>query len=95
MGEGWNLAGRTAQAMIGHCAGDGEPVLNNVESVHRVLGRFYAAPLGERARAREVTFAAIEKIAVEREHDVSAVESRNQSHIFTEACPSRVILRLA
>ena len=81
--------------MIGHCAGDGEPVLHNIESVHRVLGRFYAAPLGERARARQVALTAIEKIAVEREHDVGAVESRNQSHIFAEARPGRVILLLA
>src|SRR5439155_17389001 len=53
------------------------------------------ASLRECAGGSEIAFAAVKKIAVEREHNVGAVKSRNQSHIFAEAGPGRVILRLA
>src|SRR5881396_406982 len=81
--------------MIGHRASYGEPIFNDIEPVHRVLGRFHPTPLRERTRADEIALAAIEKIAVERENDVGAVKSRNQSDVFAEASPRCVILRFA
>ena len=95
MSEQRDLTGGAAQPMIGHRASDGEPVLNDIEPVHRVFRRFHAASLRECAGGSEIAFAAVKKIAVEREHNVGAVKSRNQSHIFAEAGPGRVILRLA
>ena len=79
--------------MVRHCAGDGESVLDHIEPVHVVLRRFHPPPIGERARTGQIRFAAIEKVAVEREDDIRAVESRNQSDIFTERSARRVTLR--
>ena len=95
IGECRNLTRGAAQPMIRHRASDREPILGDVEPVHCVFRRFHAASLRERARGSEIAFAAIEKVAVEREHDVRALESRDQSHVFTKADAGRVILRFA
>ena len=62
MREGGNLTGRHAQTMIGHRAGERVAILHHVEPVHRILRSRDAATVGERARARDIAFAAIEKI---------------------------------
>ena len=61
--------------MIRHRAGERETILDHVEPVHRVLRRADAAARREGADAREIAFAAIQEIAVERENDIGAIEA--------------------
>src|ERR1044072_4185966 len=52
------------------------------------------AALSKRARRGQVAVAAIEKVAVEREHDVGAIEARNDADVFTKTHTRRVSLRI-
>ena len=76
---------RHRHPMIGHRTGQRETILHRVETVHRLLRFGHATARTERANSSKIAFAAIEEIAVEREHDVGALEARNEPRIVTEA----------
>src|SRR4029077_14205896 len=90
-----NLACRQTQPVIGHRPGKSIAVLNDIEPVHRVLRRTDATPKTESTRRRNIAFAAIEEIAVERQNYVSALDSRNETQIVAETDLGGTILRFA
>src|SRR4029450_2965287 len=79
-----NLASRAPQTMVGHRAGEREAILDYVKPVHVIFWRPPSASRRECADRRDVALAAIEKIAVEREDHIGAIESRQHAYVVTE-----------
>ena len=71
--------------MVGHSAGEGETILDHVKPVHAVLRRAHAPARSERAHRFEIALAAIEKIAVQRENDIGAIEFRQCPRVRAES----------
>ncbi len=62
--------------MIGHPSGEREPTLDGVEPVHRI-GRLPEPPgLGETEEVTPPLLFQAEEVAIEREHDLGAIEQR-------------------
>src|SRR5207237_7605579 len=51
------------------------------------------APRRKRADTRDITLAAIEKIAVERDHHIGPLEARDEAHVIAETKLGRETLR--
>src|SRR6476661_263326 len=81
--------------MIGHRAGEREPILHRVETVHRLLRFRHATARTERANPREIAFAAIKEIAIDREHDVGPFQTRHEPRVIAKAELGRETLRLS
>ena len=80
--------------MIGHCAGKGEPILHHVEPVHVVFRATHPAPQSESTRGRDAALATIEKITVQRENHIGALDPRPEPHVGSESDFGRVVHRL-
>src|SRR5256885_3204201 len=91
----WNLARRQTQPVICHRSGESIAILDDIEPVHRVFRRTDATPKTESTRRCDVAFAAIEKIAVERQNYVGALYPRNEAQIVAETDLGGEILRFA
>src|SRR5437763_4150268 len=88
-----NLAGRPTHSVVGHRTSPRVAVLDDIEPVHRVFRRTDATSRSERPRRRDIAFAAIEKVAVERQDYVGPFNSRNESQIVAKTDLRGEILR--
>ena len=95
MRDGRDLAGGVTQTMIRHRAGEGEAILDDVKTVHRVLRFAHATARSEAANRSEIAFPAVQEIAVEREDNIGFIELRDQAHVVAETDLRGKTLRLA
>ena len=90
-----DLACGTAQTMVRQRAGEREMILDDVKAVHRVLRRAHSPAGTECAHRCEITLATIEKIAVQRQDHICAIELGYHTKVATETQFRGKALRLA
>src|SRR5947199_10060867 len=70
--------------MVFHYSSEREAVLDDVKPIHTVCRGFHSSARGERVHRFEVAMAAIEKIAIQRENYVCAIQFRNKPRAGSE-----------
>src|SRR4029077_18699748 len=80
-----NLASRTAQPVVRQRAREREPIFYDIKPVHAVFGRTNAATRGKCAYGREIALAAIEKIAVQCQDDIGAIDPGDRARPNSES----------
>ena len=92
--ERGDLARGTAKTMVRHRAGERETILDHIKAVHCVFRRAHSPARAKRAHRCEIALAAIEKIAVQRQDHIGAIELGHQAKVVTETQFRGEVLRL-